>query len=107
MASNSSLIPNLTSLPVETKNSNGLVDDKDKNTLLVIKKQEENKDNKDSLNINPWYITGLGDGDSSFWVIIVPNPQLKIGYEVRTGFSFVAAINPANYKLMLLVYSFF
>ena len=57
--------------------------------------------------LNPWYITGYSDGDSSFWFSIIPNKKLKVKYEVIIGFSIVAAINPANYKLMQLIDEFF
>jgi LAGLIDADG endonuclease. len=57
--------------------------------------------------LNPWYVTGFSDGDSSFWFSIVPNKKLKIGYEIKPGYSLIAAINSANYNLMLLFDSFF
>jgi hypothetical protein len=49
----------------------------------------------------------LTDGDGSFWVSIVPNIKLKIGYEIKPEYSIVASKNPANYKLMVLINSFF
>jgi hypothetical protein len=66
-------------------------------------KLEIEKGNK----LNPWYITGYSDGDSAFWFNIVPNNKLKIGFEIKPGFSLIAAKNPANYRLMLLIHAFF
>jgi hypothetical protein len=40
-------------------------------------------------------------------VSIVPNKRLKIGYEIKPEFSIVGSKNPANYKLMELIHSFF
>ena len=61
----------------------------------------------DNKKLNPWYITGYSDGDSSFWFSINPNDKLKVKYEVRPGFSIVASHNHANYKLMLLIDNYF
>lgn len=57
--------------------------------------------------LNPWYITGYSDGDSSFWFSIIPNNKLKVNFEIRPGYSIIAAINPANYELMLLLDEYF
>ena len=36
------------------------------------------KFNLNNSNLNPWFVTGFSDGDSSFWVSIIPNKNLKI-----------------------------
>ena len=65
------------------------------------------KFNLNNSNLNPWFVTGFSDGDSSFWVSIIPNKNLKIRYEIKPGYSIIAAINPANLNLMILLDKFF
>jgi len=78
-----------------------------KRSITNKKSNSTDSSNNNNSELDPWYVTGLVDGDGSFWFSIVPNNAMKIGFEIRPGFSFSAANNPANFKLMLLLDTFF
>jgi len=55
-------------------------------TTIITNVNKQNKDfceleQRISENdiLNPWYVSGFSDGDSSFWFSLVPNKKLKIG----------------------------
>ncbi len=37
--------------------------------------------------LNPYYVTGLTDGEGSFSISFNPRPKLKVGWETRPSFS--------------------
>jgi len=76
-------------------------------TNEINKNNDHSEYDKEKDILDPWFITGFSDGDSSFWFILVPNKKLKIGFELKPGFSLIAAINPANYDLILKIDIFF
>ena len=53
---------------------------------------------------NPWTITGLTDGDGSFYIAI--SKSAKIG-SVSINLQIMASINIANMQMLELVKSFF
>jgi len=63
--------------------------------------------NKTQTNINPWYITGLTDGDGSFIISIVKSKTSKIGWSILIHYQLVAENNPANYTMLNEVKLFF
>lgn len=56
---------------------------------------------------NPWTITGLTDGDGSFYIAISKSAKNLIGWSVSINFQIVASDNSANMKMLELVKSFF
>ena len=57
--------------------------------------------------LNPWTVTGLTDGDGSFYVTISKSVKNKIGWSVSINFQIVASENSANMQMLELVKSFF
>lgn len=57
--------------------------------------------------LNPWAITGLTDGDGSFYIAISKSAKNLIGWSVSINFQIVASANSANMKMLGLVKSFF
>ena len=57
--------------------------------------------------LNPWTVTGLTDGDGSFYVAISKSVKNKIGWPVSNNFQIVASENSANMQMLELVKSFF
>lgn len=58
-----------------------------------------------SLALNPWYITGITDGDGNFSISIIKNKN-KTGWLVIPSFTISAGINPANYQMLLNIKSY-
>lgn len=58
------------------------------NTLVKIEElvNRELPDTNDLGKLNPFYISGLADGESSFVVSIRKNPELKAGWMVALSF---------------------
>lgn len=55
--------------------------------------------NKDS-SINPFWVSGLTDGDGSFWVTVTKSKTTKTGWAVSPYFSIAAANNPPNLDML-------
>lgn len=51
-------------------------------------------------NIDPWSITGLCDGDGSFWISISTSKSNNIGWSIVPCFSICAANLPANLTML-------
>lgn len=56
--------------------------------------------NKTNYIINPFFISGLTDGDGSFWITITKSKTNKIGWVVSPYFSIAAAHNSANFDML-------
>lgn len=56
--------------------------------------------------IEPYYVTGLTDGDGSFYFSLSKNKETGKWY-VKIGFEIVAENNPANYLMLKEVQNFF
>lgn len=50
--------------------------------------------------INPFFISGLTDGDGSFWITVTKSKTNKVGWAVSPYFSIAAAYNPANLDML-------
>ena len=55
--------------------------------------------------LNPYYVTGLVDGEGSFYVGILPRSHNYVGWEARPSFSL--SQNEENKKLVFQLKSFF
>jgi hypothetical protein len=64
------------------------------------------KNNTNTI-INPWFITGLTDGDGSFIISIVKSKTNKIGWSILILYQIVAENNPANYIMLNNIKTFF
>lgn len=64
-----------------------------------------------NLKINPWFVTGLSDGDGSFYIVLLAKGakdlSCKFGYSIGLEYKVVAGINPLNLKLLKQIQSFF
>lgn len=58
-------------------------------------------------NINPWTITGITDGDGSFYISISKSNKNIIGWSVSINYQIVASINSANLRMMEQIKSFY
>lgn len=61
----------------------------------------------ESPKLNPWYITGFADGESSFSFSITKTQLHRLGWTARLVFNLVAADNPANRKQFEKIRDFF
>lgn len=59
------------------------------------------------IKLNPWFVTGLSDGDGSFYIVLRKDNTCVFGFSVNLEYKVVAAVNPLNLKLLELVQSFF
>jgi len=73
---------------------------KDKNYLNT----EEIKSGKD---LDPWFITGYSDGESSFSIRVRTNLLSQLGFHVSIVYSIGAVIHPENKKLLKLIKNYF
>ncbi len=55
--------------------------------------------------LNPYYVTGLVDGEGSFYVGVLPRSRNYVGWEARPSFSL--SQNEENKKLVLQLKDFF
>ena len=60
-----------------------------------------------NFKINPWFVTGLSDGDGSFYIVLRKDLSCKFGYSIGLEYKVVAGINPLNLKLLKQIQSFF
>jgi LAGLIDADG DNA endonuclease family protein len=58
-------------------------------------------------NLNPWFITGISDGDGCFNVTILKSDKAKVGWIVTLQFTIVASNNPSNMLMMTQINLFF
>ncbi|CCC14781.1 hypothetical protein SMACR_12660 [Sordaria macrospora] len=63
--------------------------------------------NVEKIKLNPWFITGLSDGDGSFYIVLRRDATCRFGYSVSLEYKVVAEINPLNLKLLESVQDFF
>jgi hypothetical protein len=57
------------------------------------------------MDLNPWYITGLVEGEGCFSVSLSIRKKLSVGIEVRPSFSI--SLNERNLSLLKAVHQFF
>jgi hypothetical protein len=77
------------------------------NTLIINSiKLPNNSENNNSNNIDPYFITGICDGDASFYFSIW-NDRKKDKWKVQLGFTLVAGNNPANIRMLEQIKQFF
>ena len=62
---------------------------------------------KPNIGLNPWTVTGLTDGDGSFYVTIAKSARNTVGWSVLISFQIVASINNANLLMLEEVKSYF
>jgi hypothetical protein len=61
----------------------------------------------ESIKLNPWFVTGLSDGDGSFYIVLRKDSTCRFGFSISLEYKVVAGVNPLNLKLLELVQSFF
>jgi hypothetical protein len=61
--------------------------------------------NYNNIKLNPWFITGLTDGDGSFLFTIIKSS--KNIWRVQIYYHIVAGVNPANLKMLEAINSYF
>jgi LAGLIDADG endonuclease len=71
-----------------------------KNYLNRRKLKTENK-------LDPWFITGYSDGESSFSIRVRTALLSKLGFHISIVYSIGAEINPENKKLLELIKYYF
>lgn len=74
--------------------------DKDKNNLILCKKEEEQK-------LHPYFITGFSDGESTFSIRISKSKTNKLGFAISPIYAICAEANIENLKLLKKVQKFF
>ena len=57
------------------------------------------------FKINPWFITGLADGESSFIVGVVRNINYKTGWNIKARFQI--ALHNKDIDLLLQIQNYF
>lgn len=57
--------------------------------------------------LDPWFITGLADGDGSLYITIRKDPSYVLGFSVSPEFKIVAGVNTPNLLLLEAVQMFF
>lgn len=63
---------------------------------------------KSNKNLNPWYITGLSDGDANFSFSVTKTPSTKnLNWAVQLNYNITADGNLANLKMLKLVKNYF
>ena len=92
---------------ISNKNNNVLKISSSKFSLLSqsTKKRLFSSYSSSNNNINPYFITGLVDGEGSFTIKIVPNKKLKLGYQIQPIFQLNMHIRDSN--LLLLMKKFY
>ena len=59
----------------------------------------------DAVRLDPWYVTGLADGEGCFCVSFAVRPKLKVGLEARP--SFALSLNERDRALLEELQAFF
>jgi len=76
---------------------------------ILSKQLNKNKRNLSSINslpkLNPWFITGLIDGEGSFYTSIFRNNEYKLGWQVQSIFSIT--LHSRDESLLLQLQSYF
>ena len=64
---------------------------------------------KPASNLDPNWITGLSDGDGSFFceAFIIKDSNVSLGWNVQFYYSIIAAINEPNLKLLTDINNYF
>jgi len=63
--------------------------------------------NNNIQKINPWFITGLTDGDGSFYISITKKSKNLVGWEIQIYFTIVTSINPPNLNMLKHINNYF
>ena len=64
-------------------------------------------ENRKNIKLNPWFVTGLSDGDGSLYITMRKDSTCRFGFSISLEYKVVAGVNPLNLKLLELVQSFF
>lgn len=72
-----------------------------------MKNNTNNTNNTNKINMNPWFITGISDGDGGFNIRILKDTSLAVGWTVRTYFEITAGLNEANFLMLNNINNFF
>lgn len=59
-----------------------------------------------NINLNPWWITGITDGDGTF-SILAGNNTTKSNWAFRPVFQLAAANNPLNLEMLEEIKNYF
>ena len=59
----------------------------------------------DAVRLDPWYVTGLSEGEGCFCVSFALRPRLKVGLEARPSFSL--SLNERDQDLLRQLQAFF
>jgi len=57
--------------------------------------------------IDPWFITGLSDGDGSFYISISRTQAYSLGWHVQIGFKLIASATPDNLIMLEIINKYF
>ena len=79
------------------------------NQIKVIEVDYTLKIAGSSLNkkLNPWFVTGITDGDGSLYIILRKDPTCRFYYSIGLEYKVVAEVNPFNLKLLKQIQYFF
>lgn len=72
-----------------------------KDTILMDGAESTN------INLNPLFVTGLSDGDGSFYIVMRKDPTCRFGFSTSLEYKVVAEVNPLNLKLLKEIQAFF
>src|ERR687892_349328 len=59
----------------------------------------------DAVRLDPWYVTGLAEGEGCFCISFAIRPRLKVGLEARPSFSL--SLNERDRELLEGLQAFF
>jgi len=57
--------------------------------------------------LDPNFVTGLADGDGSFYITMRKDVSYRLGYSISPEFKIVAGVSPLNFLLLESVKNFF
>lgn len=71
--------------------------------FFYTKTQQANScfDVPDTDSLNPWWVTGFSDGESSFIVTIYKNKEYKCGYQVQAMYSGASSVYIKRYIFII------
>lgn len=77
--------------------------------IKVIKVDSILKNVGSSLNkkLNPWFVTGITDGDGSLYIVLRKDSTCRFDYSIGLEYKVVAGVNPFNLKLLKQIQYFF
>lgn len=64
-------------------------------------------ENREIIKWNPWFVTGLTDGDGSLYITTRKDLTSRHGFHISLEYKITAGIHPLNLKLLELVQTFF